>query len=272
MNPRCSRGPPQGGRKCGRVGLARHLAASSAKPARSPVRGRASSVKRFLGPGCHSPRVAVSVCIPSNARSSEPMHGRARTESVMRRCRRDRHRSNESPSVSAAAVPARDLSGGDIAPPIRDVLRDQKNARVVFSEVIEVFVQAAIELRNEEQGVTIEVLSSGDERACRSDQLQLWGQTSRVGRFQALSKRLIFTVRRGSLVKWGSWSRTKGSRLSSSQRSCRPCVYVRNHGGSTSSLRWRLNCSTVPKWRSHSEHPVCTILCSLLIKVDRLCH
>ncbi len=44
-----------------------------AKLSRSPVRGRGSSVKRFLGPGCHSPRVAVSVCIPGSGRLNRCM-------------------------------------------------------------------------------------------------------------------------------------------------------------------------------------------------------
>jgi hypothetical protein len=33
----------------------------------SPVRGRERSVKHLPGPSCHSPRVAVSVCIPGSS-------------------------------------------------------------------------------------------------------------------------------------------------------------------------------------------------------------
>ena len=48
----------------------------------SPLRGREYTVKRLPVPGCHSPHVAVSVCIPGNARSSELTRGQAKTESV----------------------------------------------------------------------------------------------------------------------------------------------------------------------------------------------
>ena len=53
------------------------------------------------------------------------------------------------------------LSEGDIAPPIRDVLRHQRNARVVLGEVVDVDV--------EDRKLTIDTL--GERRRCRYDSL-----------------------------------------------------------------------------------------------------
>ena len=61
-----------------------------------------------------------------------------------RRRRCHRHRPDESPpgSTAAASVATGILSEGDIALPIRDVLRRQRNTRVVLGEVVDIDLDA----------------------------------------------------------------------------------------------------------------------------------